>query len=84
MKRATINRVTVALIIGGIVMTGLVYWLIEAPTSRPFMLVEHRGKTATEHDYLGKPMLVFLGTRSVPMYARLHFTNCRTDAKSWA
>jgi cytochrome oxidase Cu insertion factor (SCO1/SenC/PrrC family) len=66
MKQATIRLVTTALIIGGIVMTGLVYWLVGSPTSRSFMLVDHRGKTATEHDYLGKPMLVFFGYTSCP------------------
>ncbi len=32
----------------------------------PFTLVDHRGKTVTEQDFLGKPMLVFFGYTFCP------------------
>jgi protein SCO1 len=68
-KEALIRLLPVALIIGGIVMIGLVYPLVVPMPSQiggPFMLVDHHGRTVTDRDYLGKPMLVFFGYTSCP------------------
>jgi protein SCO1/2 len=69
LKEIMIRSIPVALIISGLVTIGLVYLLMGPPEIRiggPFTLVDHRGKTVTERDYLGKPMFVFFGYTSCP------------------
>ncbi len=48
----------------------------------PFTLTASDGTTVTDQTYRGKWLLVFLGTRTVRIFAQLHFSRSRPHSRS--